>query len=110
MKRMITVRLVDAEKYDVGFPPDGAIEFAEWLGDLMAQVPAEYAGTARLVIDSSGAYEDSHYATVCFSYCRPETDEEEAKRLADDRRAAEANRSRELQLLEALRLKYEGET
>lgn len=108
MKRMITVKLVDAEKYDADFPPEGAIEFAKWLGDLMAQVPAEHAGTARLEIDSIRSYEDRHYATVCFTYDRPETDEEEAKRLADDRRAAEAQRSREMQQFEALRHKYEG--
>ena len=43
VKRMITVKLAEAEKYDSGFPPEGAIEFAKWLGDLMAQVPAEHA-------------------------------------------------------------------
>lgn len=108
MKRMVTVKLADAEKYDADFPPEGAIEFAKWLGDLMAQVPAEHAGTARLEIDSIGSYENSHYATVSFMYDRPETDEEEAVRLANNRRAAEAKRSRELQQLEDLRRKYEG--
>ena len=108
MKRMITVTLVTAEKYAAGFPPEGAIEFAKWLGDLMAQVPPEHAGTAKLEIDSVGSYEDSHYATVSFMYDRPETGEEEAKRLAHDRSAADVQRSRELQQLEALRRKYEG--
>lgn len=110
MKRMVTVKLLEAEKYDSGFPPEGAIEFAEWLGALMAQVPAEHAGTAKLEIDSIGSYENSHYATVLFTYCRPETHEEEAKRLADEMRAAESKRNRELQQLEALRRKYEGGT
>lgn len=110
MKIKITVTLASAEKYDAGFPPENAIEFTKWLGDLMAQVPAEYAGTARLEIDSIGSYENSHYATVSFMYDRPETDEEEAVRLANNRRAAEAQRSRELQQLEVLRRKYEGGT
>lgn len=110
MKRMVTVKLLEAEKYDSGFPPEGVIEFSEWLGALMAQVPAEHAGTAKLEIDSIGSYENSHYATVCFMYDRPETDEEEAVRLANNRLAAEAKRSRELQQLEDLRRKYEGGT
>lgn len=110
MKRMITVKLAKAEKYDSGFPPEGAIEFAKWLGDLMAQVPAEHARTAKLEIDSIGSYENSHYATVTFTYERPETDEEMALRMAKDRSAAEIQRARELQQLEALKRKYEGGT
>ena len=110
MKRTIAVTLAEAEKYDAGFPPEGAIEFSKWLGDLMAQVPAEHAETAKLEIDSIGSYENSHYATVSFTYTRPETDAEEAERLAADMRAVAVQRSRELQQLDALRRKYEGGT
>jgi hypothetical protein len=85
------VVLVDAEKYDSGFPQDeNAHDFIKWLNDLIEEAPVEFRDSVYIALDSASGYEGSHYATVKVAYFRPETDEELGARIAEYERVKAA--------------------
>lgn len=110
MKNIIRITVLDKERYDGDWPPEDAAGAIAWLSEKLESIPEAFRSTAKIEFDSVSSDEDSHYARIEITYSRPETDEEEAVRLANNRLAAEAQRSRELQQLEDLRRKYEGGT
>jgi hypothetical protein len=104
MKKSITV--VQAERYDPGFPPKKLTEFLEWLNKHVAQIPKEFIASAEIEFDSVSDYGDGHYAAIEISYMRPETDEEMSERQNSMRRAQQRQQAEELELLHRLKQKY----
>lgn len=93
------------EQYYPDWPPSDAAGAIAWFQAKLDAVPAEFRETAKIEIDVTSEHGTS-YATIEFSYVRPETDEEEAER--EQRVAAEAERRRalELRMLAELQTKY----
>lgn len=81
MQKRVTV--LDVEKYDEGFPPEGVQAFAEWLNKAVGAIPEEHLSSAKIEIGSTSRYEDT-YATVEIYYTREETAEEVAARAHDE--------------------------
>lgn len=73
------VNVLSTEKYEPDFPPENLLNFAAWLQEIVAQIPAEHRVNAVINLDSRTIY-DTHYATVEVYYTREETPEEAALR------------------------------
>lgn len=93
------------EQYEGGWPPTDAPGFFAWVKAKLNDVPEAFRSTVRIELDSRGRYE-STYATIEFSYVRPETDEEEAQREQQSATQAERRRAQELRTLAELQAKY----
>ena len=93
------------EQYDGDWPPNDAAGFLAWVQAKIDDVPQEHRNTLRIELDSTSRY-DSAYATIEFSYERPETDEEEAEREGRFAAQQERRRAEELRILAELQAKY----
>lgn len=100
------VIVYSGEENTNGWPSYNAVEFMEWMREKISQIPAEYMDYASVELGSS-IYYDSSNAEIDIYYFRPETDEEAAAREYDDQRRSERNRRHELEMLAALKAKYE---
>ena len=107
MKKAIQVILYAGEKYENGFPPEGAREFLVWVQTQFAKIPVEFMHTARVELDANNGYDDCVYPTICITYIRPETDEEEHQRETAERRRQEAVEKQERKQFEQLKRKFE---
>ena len=81
-------------------------DFVDWLNGVVEKIPEEYRANAEIEIDSIGGYEGEHHAEVNISYERPETDEEMATRLDNERRQRINSEAREREEYERLKLKF----
>jgi hypothetical protein len=88
------------EQYNGEWVPNNLIEAIAWLQEKLCEVPEDYRASATIEISSDCSYDSSH-ATLEINYRRPETAEEEHKRLLYDqnsiaqRRADEIRKARE---------------
>ncbi len=87
--------------------PDTLAGLMAWLGSKMEQIPEQFRKVAEY--EFSSEYESSR-VDVIIDYVRPETAEEEASRIGLEKARAgaraEAQRSTELAMLQALKAKY----
>lgn len=104
MKQKKTIS-VTVKQYDGDWPPTDAVGALAWLQAKLDDIPAEFHGGAKIEFDSAIRY-DSNYATIEFSYVRPETDEEEAQRERQVAAYVVRRRDDELRTLAALQAKY----
>ena len=104
MKKYITV--FKQEKYDGEWPSEELPKFVEWMTEKLNSIPEEYRCNATIEIESVSSYEDSHYPRIEILYWRPETKEEEAKRLDDENRRHLEQIAKEMRMLETLQAKY----
>lgn len=93
------------EQYDGDWPPTDALGFFAWVQAKLDDVPEAYRSTFRIEVDNTSRY-DSAYATIEFSYVRPETDDEEAERERQAAAQQERRRAQELRTLAELQAKY----
>jgi hypothetical protein len=105
-RRTVTVTVCDLEQYDGDWPGSAVADFKQWFADKLCQIPPEFMDTALVELGSVSGYEGSHYATINIRYCRPETDEERATRIARVQALQQAQERQELQQLAALKAKY----
>jgi hypothetical protein len=75
------------------------------LNAAFAEVPDEYKSAVKIESDRGYEYGDE---TVEVYYCRPETDEEAAKRKTARQAQLDHIAARELEMLARLKSKYEG--
>ena len=87
-------------QYDGEWPPGDATGFIAWFEAKLQDVPEEQRSAVRIDLDTKLRY-DCSYATIEFSYVRPETDEEEAQREHQAAAHAERRRAEELRRLAA---------
>lgn len=102
------VVVVEAEKYDNGFPPETVPEFLKWLDEKVGEIPKEFLSEAEIVLETTNSW-DMAYAKIRISYLRPETDEEMEARFEYANKSAARARINELRQLAELKAKYEGE-
>lgn len=95
--------LLDGGKYE----PDSVGDVIDWLTKLLASIPAEHQASARFEVESYSEY-DSDKAVVRVTYTRPETDEELAERIAEEKERRQRNEAQERRQLDALKAKYEA--
>lgn len=102
---MKSVKVIDVEQYEEGFPPANLIKFREWLDARIAEVPLEHLAGAEIDISGYESY-GSAYANVAISYTRPFTEDEAY--IDQVRRDREARRTeeRERAALASLQAKY----
>lgn len=105
MKKDTFVTVYTSEQFDDDYPPENALEFIEFLSNKINEIPVEYRNNAAIQL-YSGRDHDVTFVSIRISYMRPETDEEEARREAEEREHNDAVRIRELRELAALREKY----
>jgi hypothetical protein len=109
-KRYITI--LEGERYDLGdkWPPEGLMAFAEWLSNLIEEIPCEHRASATIEIRSESGYEDSHQPAIEVRYTRPETADEVAARVTRERERAtilaERQERKEREQLALLKQKY----
>lgn len=102
-----TVRVFYAERYDgAGWPPEDFHGFVAWFTEHFESIPSQYRDSARVELDSRAHYEDSHYASIEITYKRPETEDEEAQRLAAEKQRLGYAEAAERRTLAALKAKY----
>ena len=106
MRKKISVKVFNQIKYDGEWPPVEAMKFVAWLNEKLATIPDEYKESAAIEIDSTTAYEDSIYPTICIAYHRHETDEEMETRLSKEKMFQEAKRIADLKVFKELKEKY----
>lgn len=80
-------------------------EFRQWVEEILAHVPAEYADSARVKISAREFY-DSPYVDIKVTYQSPETEVEAAQREHLAARHAAEHDARERAAWERLRTKY----
>jgi hypothetical protein len=89
--------------------PVSAYAFHKWLEDQIALVPVQWSGSAKVNIEN----EDHGYSAPSYTayfevyYERPETDEEMAVRLKQERSYAQEREASERRQYAALKAKYE---
>ena len=104
---MITVTLFQASIFDGDdWPPGDLIGAIAWMQEWLDQIPEEFRPSARIEIESEGAYKDTHHPRIEISYLRPETAEEEAERAANRALARAQAEARERKQYEALKAKF----
>jgi len=89
------------------YEDDALSDVIAWLSGLLAEVPENLRGTAKVNVESVGGYEGEHHAEIHVYYDRPETDEEMDARIFREGREKAASELHERRLLEALKRKYE---
>lgn len=102
---MKTVKVVDIEEYEKGFPPDNLIAFREWLDARIAEVPLENLASAKIDISGYDNY-GSACANVAISYTRPLTPEEQEVKRQHDEQYRRQIEERERAALASLQAKY----
>ncbi len=109
-----TVRVVVVEKDVHGsvtqenkYSDDTLLEVRDWLDQILAKIPEDYRGAAKIEVDSVGGYEGEHHTEITVYYDRPENDKEIAARLREERAAAARQEAKERAAFEALKRKYE---
>jgi hypothetical protein len=85
--------------------PGGALEFIEWLKDLIALVPTEFQDKVYIELGTAIGYEGDYYTSVRVGYMRPETDVEFARRQGEYEAALRAKE--EFERAELVRLKQQ---
>ena len=87
--REVCVTVFERERYDGEWPPEDEAGFLAWFTDKFSEVPKEFRGSLTVRIDSHSGYSGSHNPGIEIEYTRPETDEELAKREAQEQRASQ---------------------
>lgn len=105
-RETVTVTVFDGEQHNGDWPALRLVDAIAWFQAKLAEIPEEYRAEARCEIDSSSGYEDCHYGHILISYCRPETDEELAARIAQERADKAHCERMEIAALRALQAKY----
>lgn len=104
----VRVNVFNTEECGDKFPTENAVEFNDWLKDIIESVPVENRGDVKIDIDAFESY-GSIFSTVEIYYYRDET-EAELKEISENN---ERERKREVQrkrdLLDELKLEL-GET
>ena len=108
MRKQIIVKVFEGEKYDFGWPPEDAIECVTWFAGKLESIPAEFRSSARIEIEAAVEYDDMFIPKIMIYYHRPETDEEMKSRSDEVIRREEAEKVREIKMLERLKAKYES--
>lgn len=102
-KQNITVTLYNDRAYSL---PSKVTDLKAWLDEKLAEVPAEFRDSADMEICTEDSYGDI-YAQVTLTYSRPESDAEEAERLATQAQLAARRQALDLKQLAELKAKYE---
>lgn len=101
-----------AQKYDEDWPLEGWDDplagFIDWLKGQMAGIPKAFRASAKIKIDSTSGYEDSHYPSIEITYTRPETPEEIAARIAAHVEQIERRKQAKRAEYERLKAEFEG--
>lgn len=100
-----TVIVIEAEKYEVGFPPEDFRGFMQHLEELYSQIPELYRDSAKIELGVAHIYEDS-YPKIEVRYKRPLTEEEIQAEDDAKKRNEEFRRKQELDTLRRLQEKY----
>lgn len=102
------VTVYEGQEYGPGFPKFGwnAQQVLEWVQEKVSKIPAEYMSKSWIIFSAEDNY-DSHIARISIGYCRPETDEEMAQRLAAEAMSFDEKMRAELEVLAKLKAKYE---
>jgi len=104
MKNKIYVTAFDEDKnYDLPTKPDELIAFFQ---EKIALVPEEYKDTAEIEIEAESIFDNYTALNIKITYRRPESDEEEKKRLEREKAQKEWRENQELCQLEKLKEKY----
>ena len=106
MKQQTRVTVFDKEQYDGEWPPEDATECVAWFAGKLEAIPPEHRATAKIVIDSAGGYDGSHYGHIEIYYMRQETDEEMASREKAEQRRQQKQKESDLRMLAELKAKY----
>jgi len=106
MKKLLTIEVCRVEQYDTDYPPKDARACLNWFQDKLAQIPQEYQPSATIEISSIDDYKGEHSGLITVKYKRPETKDEEAKRLKKENGRKDAVRAQELAELKRLQEKY----
>lgn len=105
-RREVQITIFNQEQYDDEWIPDKLVDAIAWLTGKLEEIPEEFRAIAEIEVDSESGYEGSHYGHIEITYRRPETDEEMATRLAEEKRCANARERDEMETLRRLKLKY----
>lgn len=106
-RHIVRITVFSQEQYGGDWPPVQAADFVAWFQGHVNGIPEQYRDTARIEIDSTSGWEDSHYARIEISYKRPETDEELSARRATERARISEQEEAEKRQLAALKKKYD---
>jgi len=91
------------EEFDKDWPPVNANECVAWFQNKLQEIPEEFRSNAQIKFDTTY---DHDIPRIKISYFRPETDEEEVRRVQGDAMREEYRRNDELQVLARLQAKY----
>jgi hypothetical protein len=106
MRQNKEVDVVSMSDMNPDWPPRPAAEFRAWFERQLSFVPRQYRDSATVEITSESSDGDCHHAVICFSYERPETDEEMEHREMCELDYKTRNDHAERRLLESLLKKH----
>ena len=79
--RQVRVTVFEQEGCHGDWPPEAPAEFIDWWRAKIDQIPEEFRASARVRISSASEYDGGSSPVIEISYSRPETTDEQAKRI-----------------------------
>ena len=103
----VNVEVCSIDDCDSDWPGENINDFLTWINKKIESIPVQFRENASIEISGENRHQ-TNYAKIDIYYFRPETQEEERKRIDLNNRNIELRKIYEVQLLEELKRKYES--